>query len=133
MLIPKGITLQVIFNSMKQTFGEWLKDRLADARISQTELARMVGVEPAQISRLVAGVRGAYFTTTGSSFRCLLPRQVRLPDLPCLADLTVRPMPVRRRQPHALFLAGAPCCVLDQEVQRRALARPLHFPFFTGR
>jgi len=48
----------VTFVSMKKTFGEWLKEEIDELRISQTELAKMVGVQPAQISRIISGERG---------------------------------------------------------------------------
>ena len=48
----------VIFISMKQNFGEWLKEILDKQKINQSELAAMTGVLPAQISRIISGERG---------------------------------------------------------------------------
>lgn len=43
---------------MKITFGQWLKAALKDRGITQTELARRIGVQPPQVSHIIAGDRG---------------------------------------------------------------------------
>lgn len=42
---------------MSVLFGEWLRDRLKEKRIKQSELANKVGVKPPQISRIISGER----------------------------------------------------------------------------
>lgn len=37
--------------------GDWLRTELETRRISQTELAFMIGVRPAQVSRIISGER----------------------------------------------------------------------------
>jgi transcriptional regulator with XRE-family HTH domain len=43
---------------MNENFGEWLKSNLKRKGLSQTELAEIIGVRPAQISRIISGERG---------------------------------------------------------------------------
>lgn len=38
-------------------FGEWLRDELNKKKISQTELAHIIRVTPAQVSRILSGER----------------------------------------------------------------------------
>lgn len=47
-----------LFPMSTQDFGKWLKGQLDERRMSQTELAHIIGVRPAQISRMVSGDRG---------------------------------------------------------------------------
>jgi transcriptional regulator with XRE-family HTH domain len=38
-------------------FGEWLKQELEQKRITQSDLAQMIGVHPPQVSRIISGER----------------------------------------------------------------------------
>lgn len=42
---------------LMSNFGGWLRDKLEQHRIHQTQLAYMVGVTPAQVSRIISGER----------------------------------------------------------------------------
>lgn len=47
-----------VFPMSNITFGEWLKEKREKRRLSQTELAGLIGVKPAQVSRIESGGRG---------------------------------------------------------------------------
>lgn len=42
---------------MNTLFGEWLKKELDNKKITQSELAQMIGVHPPQVSRIISGER----------------------------------------------------------------------------
>lgn len=43
---------------MKTSFGTWLKAAIKEKGISQVELARLIGVQPPQVSHIISGDRG---------------------------------------------------------------------------
>jgi transcriptional regulator with XRE-family HTH domain len=60
-----------------ENFGEWLKQQMDTARISQKELAQKSGVTPAQISRIIGGTRGVGTDAlTGIARALKLPREL---------------------------------------------------------